>query len=264
MEKMIALVLAVAVLMPLVAGTGTMINPELCAQRKKHWTFGGKNYLYSELADEIAEYAQEVTIPYGREGKNFTGHLLDFEKAVKFCSRHCMELISLETQEEWNFIRNKMHEVGTPFVWTSGHICDKSVAPQCFTSPELQPRLINGWFWSGSGAKIGPTNMINTNWTENPWGTVGALFYARNQVEPIPQPDNAEQVLKITTKKQEPGRPAPIPQEESCLALATDHWEKGTYWNDIACYHQKTFICEDNYQLLATAGINPDDPPVRI
>ena len=32
MEKMIALVLAVAVLMPLVAGTGTMINPELCAQ----------------------------------------------------------------------------------------------------------------------------------------------------------------------------------------------------------------------------------------
>ena len=30
-------------------------------------------------------YLQEVTIPFGTEGKNFTGHLLDFEKAVKFC-----------------------------------------------------------------------------------------------------------------------------------------------------------------------------------
>jgi len=254
----------VCVVVDLVTGTGTTINPDLCAQRKKHWTFQGKNYIYSEWAEEIEDYAKEVTIPFGTEGKNFTGHLLDFEKAVKFCSRHCMELLSLETEAEWDYIRDKMHEIGTPFVWTSGHICDKSVAPECFTSPELQPRLINGWFWSGSGAKIGATNVINTNWTENPWGTIGAVYFSKNKSVPAPQPDNAEQRLNITSEKQEPGKPAPIPQEESCLALATDHWEKGTLWNDIACYHQKTFICEDNYQLLAQAGISPGDSPVKV
>jgi hypothetical protein len=42
----------------------------------------------------------------------------------------CMALVSLETEEEWNFIRTKMEEVGAPFIWTSGHICDKSVSPR--------------------------------------------------------------------------------------------------------------------------------------
>ena len=30
-------------------------------------------------------------------------------------------------------------------------------------------------------------------------------------------------------------------QEESCLALATNLWQKETVWNDIACYHEKEY-----------------------
>ena len=60
----------------------------------------------------------------------------------------------------------------------------------------------------------------------------------------VAQPDNAEQRLKLLDKK-----------EESCLALATNLWQSDTVWNDIACYHQKEWICEDSDQMLKEAGL---------
>ena len=60
----------------------------------------------------------------------------------------------------------------------------------------------------------------------------------------MPPPDNAEQKLKLLERK-----------EESCLALATNLWEKGIVWNDIACSHQKEGTCEDSDQMLELAGL---------
>ena len=42
----------------------------------------------------------------------------------------CMTLVSLETEDEWTFIRSQLAEAGAPFIWTSGHICDKTVSPR--------------------------------------------------------------------------------------------------------------------------------------
>ena len=38
-----------------------------------------------------------------------------------------MDLVSLETEAEWEKVRAKMEEFKTPFIWTSGHICDRDV-----------------------------------------------------------------------------------------------------------------------------------------
>lgn len=62
------------------------------------------------------------------------------------------------------------------YIWTSGRKCNFNGCDR----PDLQPQNVNGWFWSGSGAKIGPTNQRNTG----DWSSTGGY----NQ----PQPDNRE------------------------------------------------------------------------
>jgi hypothetical protein len=44
-----------------------------------------------------------------------------------------MTLVSFETEGEWEFIKKKLAEVSAPFIWTSGHICDKTVSPRFHT-----------------------------------------------------------------------------------------------------------------------------------
>ena len=74
------------------------------------------------------------------------------------------------------------------------------------------------------------------------------ILQVKQQEDPnapnVAQPDNAEQRLKLLNRK-----------EESCLALATNLWQSDTVWNDIACYHQKEWICEDSDSLLKAAGL---------
>ena len=38
-----------------------------------------------------------------------------------------MDLVSLETEAEWEKVRAKMEEFKAPFIWTSGHKCDRTV-----------------------------------------------------------------------------------------------------------------------------------------
>ena len=111
---------------------------------------------------------------------------------------------------------------------------------------------------------IGSTNKPQPGWKRNPWGKTGIfskvskhgidntptddIIQVKKQEDPdapsVPQPDNAEQRLKLLERK-----------EESCLALATNLWQSDTVWNDIACYHQKEWICEDSDQMLKDAGL---------
>jgi len=73
------------------------------------------------------------------------------------------------------------------YIWTSGRKCNFNGCDR----PDLQPQNINGWFWSGSGAKIGPTTQRNSG----DWSNTGG--YGQ------PQPDNREaaQVEFIFVKK---------------------------------------------------------------
>merc|ERR1711973_239654 len=223
-----------------------VLDMELCGARESHWQFKGKNYIFSGLASDLQD--ERKSVQAGTSEQNYTGVVREFGKAVQHCSKRCMELVSLETEEEWDFIRTKMEELKVPFIWTSGHICDKTVSSECLTNPAIQPRLVKGWFWSGSGARIPDTNKIPPGWSKNPWGSTGIYTKVNQQKDknapPVPQPDNAEESLGLLKKA-----------EESCLALATDLWEPGTVWNDIACYHEKAWVCEDNFELLERAGL---------
>ena len=82
-----------------------------------------------------------------------------------------MDLVSLETEEEWELVRDKMEDAGAKFIWTSGHICDRDVGQRSawwsfyedniystrtnygLTSADasLTPASSLGWSMAGSG-----------------------------------------------------------------------------------------------------------------
>ena len=63
-----------------------------------------------------------------------------------------------ESEWEHRLLARRMRELGAVSVWTSGHVCDRRVSPRCYTQPELQPRIVFGWFWAGTGRPLHPTN----------------------------------------------------------------------------------------------------------
>ena len=93
-----------------------------------------------------------------------------------------MDLVSLESEWEARLIVRKMKEFRAKSIWTSGHICDHSVSEQCYTDESVKPRIINGWFWTGSTKLIPATNSTPYNWKRNPWGTTGAITLVRTQL----------------------------------------------------------------------------------
>jgi len=239
--------LLLQLLHPSTAQVGQEVDMLLCEQRQQDWTYKGRRYVFSGFATDLEDEGESSLFAAKDPSKNFTGVLRDFGNAVRHCTLRCMSLVSIETEGEWNFLKEKMEELRVPFIWTSGHKCDKTVSPSCYTEPSVQPRIVNGWYWSGSGSPIPATDKIPPGWSASPWGNVGlysTLAEYKNQPTAVPQPDNAEQELKKL--KQE---------EESCIALAQDHWETGIYWNDIACYHEKPWICEENEKLMRDAGL---------
>ena len=65
------------------------------------------------------------------------------------------------------------------------------------------------------------------------------------------QPDNGEESLDLNL----PDRPEGAGREEACLAVARNLWEDGYWWNDIACWHKKEWICEDSPDLMKKVGL---------
>jgi len=126
-----------------------------------------------------------------------------------------------------------------PYIWTSGRLCNFKGCDR----EDLQPPTVNGWFWSGSGVKMAPTNSTPPGWSYQPWSYTGhkTQFEARN----VSQPDNAEFDINGSV--------------EACMGLLNDIYSDGVKWHDIACYHTKPFICEDSDQLLEyVQTVSPD------
>jgi hypothetical protein len=46
------------------------------------------------------------------------------------------------------------------YIWTSGRLCNFKGCDR----EDLQPTIVNGWFWSGSGVKMAPTNATPPGW----------------------------------------------------------------------------------------------------
>jgi len=180
--------------------------PDKCDTRPKHFQFGSHNYFFSK---------------FERGFENLTGNWLD---GRNFCREYCMDLVSLETQEENEFFKNFLRTNELDYIWTSGRLCDFKGCER----EDLQPAIINGWFWTGSNKKIAPTNSTPPNFDRQPWSRTGHLK--------IPQPDNAEEDINGS--------------RESCLGLLNNIYNDGIKWHDIACYHPKPFMCEDSDALL--------------
>ena len=133
------------------------------------------------------------------------------------------------------------------YIWTSGRKCDFD---GCDRS-DLQPLIINGWFWSGSEAKIPPTDQRALG----DWSPTGG--------DQRPQPDNREDDVRMSTALDVDNfwhdssfwqNSLCFSQEgEPCLAILNNFYNDGIKWHDVACYHEKPFICEDSEPLLEYA-----------
>merc|ERR1712080_396979 len=142
-------------------------DPDKCAQRPKHFEHGGHSYWFS--GDE----------------ENFTDRKVDWLDGRNICREYCMDLVSLETPTENELIEDFLVKNDLPYIWTSGRLCNFKGCDR----EDLQPPTVNGWFWSGSGVKMAPTNSTPPGWSYQPWSYTGhkTQFEARN----VSQPDNA-------------------------------------------------------------------------
>jgi len=133
-----------------------------------------------------------------------------WDNAQAACKQHCMNLVSLETPAENDFIKQRIAAGSQRYIWTSGR--------RCFSCNH-----ITGWQWRGTGQRLGATN----NRANGDWSHTGG---ARK-----PQPDNRENT---------PGDFGFRGYEEECLSILNNFYNDGIKWHDVACYHTKPFVCE--------------------
>lgn len=202
----------------------TLPNPTLCKSRPKHFEIDGHGYFYS--GDE----------------KTHEEDKLNWLECRNKCREYCMDLISIETPEENDMVVDLLKSRNIPYIWTSGRKCNFKGCERA----DLQPVNVNGWFWSGSGVKMAPTDSKPPGWSYQPWSNTG--HESQFNDFDVPQPDNAE--YKINES------------DEACMGVLNDIYQDGIMWHDIACYHTKPYMCEDSEQLLEY--VRQTDPELKI
>ena len=105
-------------------GTGALSlpNPRDCANRIKHAQHEGHNYFFSWEYDLTKDLK------------------VDWITGRNICRRHCMDLVSIETREENEFVKKRMINGLIRFFWTSGRKCNFDGCDR----EDLQPPLVNG------------------------------------------------------------------------------------------------------------------------
>jgi len=166
--------------------------------------------------------------------KPTASHERDWLDARNICRKHCQDLVSLESEDEARFINSEIQKANVKYIWTSGRKCNFDGCDR----PDLQPVLVNGWFWSGSSGRIPATNA--TQGWRGDWSPSGG----GNQ----PQPDNREFGENGT--------------DEACIAILNNFYNDGVKWHDVACHHVKPWVCEDSDELLNFARAS--NPNIRI
>jgi len=206
--------------------SGTLLSLpiyEKCRDRYKQWQFAGKWYHFSWDNE-----AREISLQSGGDGNiqpQTTGKKVNWLEARNDCRTRCMDAVSMETASEDQMVQKFIKDRNVTYIWTSGRLCDFD---GCAARTDLHPVNLNGWFWSATNQKISPTNKQPPGWSFMPWSQTGHTK--------APQPDNAEFDINQTA--------------ESCLGVLNNLYQDGIKWHDIACYHPKPFICEDNQALL--------------
>lgn len=153
------------------------------------------------------------------------GRKVDWLEARNQCRKRCMDAVGIESVAENDMIFDFVAQRNLSYIWTSGRLCDFS---PCEERTDLKPINVLGWFWSNTNTKMAPTNSTPSGWVAQPWSPKGHFGG--------PQPDNAEYEINQTS--------------ESCMGVLNNIYQDGIKWHDIACYHKKPFVCEDNDLLL--------------
>ncbi|CAB0005565.1 unnamed protein product [Nesidiocoris tenuis] len=189
--------------------------PSLCAQRVIHERQNGKGFFFS-WKDPSTQGQEE-----------------DWLGVRNYCRMRCMDAVSLQNSAKNEYIKQKLIQDKIKYIWTSGRVCDFK---DCESRPDLQPKRINGWFWTSDLQKLPPvTDRVHNDWSES-----GGIKR--------PQPDNREELQN--------GAP------ENCLALLNNFYGDGIHWHDVACHHRKPFVCEESDSLLKYVQYN--NPNLRL
>merc|ERR1712226_1315213 len=188
-------------------------DEEKCARRPITFTYDGHGYFYS---GDVEAHADDK---------------VDWLEARNTCREYCMDLVSIETPSENDLLEELIAGDDLAYIWTSGRLCNFKGCDR----DDLQPVAVNGWFWSGSGVKMAPTNSTPPGWTYQPWSDTGHKTQFNNGLK-VAQPDNAEFDINGSV--------------EACMGILNDIYQDGIKWHDIACYHTKPYVCEDSDQLL--------------
>jgi len=200
-------------------------DAQLCAERQKKVGHkkgpGGKSYWFSWDSDE-------ATLRNAR---------WNWFTARNYCRMRCMDLITLESGREHDFIGENMARGGVREVWTSGRLCDKEV-DGC-DQPRFQPYNINGWFWAATLSTLGPSNNFSGR-KFNAWSGTGPTGRA--------QPDG---ILKSDGFG-----------DQACMAVLDNFFNDGLSWHDTKCNDRRHIVCEDlpvgniNFVRQQNPGVN--------
>ncbi|XP_043197762.1 uncharacterized protein LOC122368156 [Amphibalanus amphitrite] len=183
----------------------------LCSNRQKHFFHRGHSYLFSWRAN-----AQPETWFHARN----------------YCRDRCMDLVSMETGEENELMKNIVQE-GTrngQSIWTSGRLCNFN--DDC-KRPDLNPIRINGWFWATPRVRMLPSDQktpFSANRAVNDWSSAGRCGA---------QPDQCDNRV-----------------DEACMTIGNNLFGDGIKWHDETCHMQKHFICEDSDELINFVRFN--------
>lgn len=118
----------------------TLPISEKCKSRTKEGTYKGLNFFYSGH-DPVLKDAK-----------------YDWLDSRNTCRERCMETVSFETQEKFDFFKTFIEQKNISFIWTSGRLCDFA---GCEGRWDLLPKRIKGWTWTGlSSIQIADTDKI--------------------------------------------------------------------------------------------------------
>ena len=145
----------------------TLPIKELCDNRFMEAKYKGRNFFYSGHDPSLKD------------------ERFDWLDARNTCRNRCMETVSFEDQEKFDFYKGWVAKQNLTFFWTSGRICDFE---GCEGRWDLLPKRIKGWLWSANQVPIPATNKKPPGWTYQPWSFTG--------INKKPQPDNAGKILR--------------------------------------------------------------------
>ena len=110
-----------------------------------HFNYDSKSYWVSWASDE--------TVLRNARWNWFTGR--------NYCRKMCMDMVSIESKAEEDFVVGLMRTSGIKDIHTSGRLCDKEV--EGCEAAHFQPININGWFWASTLKMMPPTNFVSNN-----------------------------------------------------------------------------------------------------